>query len=111
MRSKTLLSISLLSIAALTNACSRHKVAAAPSPSTTAAADKAAMDAAARENAKPEARGNRDALLHGSWHRCFEAQGSRLRRGASRLHRQPRGRLPCQESARRVRDSIRVLIF
>ena len=52
MRSKTLLSISLLSIAALTSACSRHKVAAAPSPSTTAAADKAAMDAAARENAK-----------------------------------------------------------
>src|ERR1700755_100655 len=52
MRSKTILSISLLSIAALSSACSRHKVAAAPSPSTTSAADRAAMDAANRENAK-----------------------------------------------------------
>src|SRR5437868_6107472 len=52
MRSKTLFSISLLSIAALSSACSRHKVAAAPSPSTTASANKAAMEAADRENAK-----------------------------------------------------------
>jgi peptidoglycan-associated lipoprotein len=52
MRSKTIISISLLSIAALSSACSRHKVAAAPSPSTTTAADRAAMDAANRENAK-----------------------------------------------------------
>lgn len=52
MRSKTLLSISLLSIAALSSACSRHKVAAAPSPATTAAADRAAIDAANRENAQ-----------------------------------------------------------
>ena len=50
MRSKTLLSISLLSIAALSSACSRHKVAAAPTP--TMSADRAAADAADRENAK-----------------------------------------------------------
>jgi peptidoglycan-associated lipoprotein len=52
MRSKTLLSISLLSIAALSSACSRHKVAAAPTPATTTSADRAAIDAADRENAK-----------------------------------------------------------
>src|SRR6478752_806578 len=44
MRSKTFLSISLLSIAALTSACSRHKVAAAPTPTGPTSAD--------RENAK-----------------------------------------------------------
>jgi len=52
MRSKQLFSISLLSIAALTGACSRHKVAAAPTPSSTSAADRAAIEAADRENAK-----------------------------------------------------------
>jgi peptidoglycan-associated lipoprotein len=52
MRSKTILSISLLSFAALSSACSRHKVAAAPTPSNTMSADRAAMDAADREAAK-----------------------------------------------------------
>jgi len=53
MRSKTILSISLISVAALSSACSRHKVAAAPTPAnTTASADRAAADAAARENAQ-----------------------------------------------------------
>jgi peptidoglycan-associated lipoprotein len=52
MRSKTLLSISLLSIAALSSACSRHRAAAAPTPSNTVSADRAAIDAAERENAK-----------------------------------------------------------
>ena len=52
MRSKIILSISLLSIVALGSACSRHKVVAAPTPSTTASADRAAMEAADRENAK-----------------------------------------------------------
>jgi peptidoglycan-associated lipoprotein len=45
---KTILSISLLSFAALTSACSRHHAATAPSTSGTAAA----IDAAQRENAK-----------------------------------------------------------
>ncbi len=49
MRSKTILSISLLSIAALSSACSRHRVAAAPTPSNTASADRAAIEAADRE--------------------------------------------------------------
>jgi peptidoglycan-associated lipoprotein len=52
MRSKTLFSISLLSIAALSSACSRHKVAASATPATTSEANQAAIDAAARENAK-----------------------------------------------------------
>jgi peptidoglycan-associated lipoprotein len=52
MRSKTFLSISLLSIAALTSACSRHKVAAAPTPTGPTSADRAAIEAADRENAK-----------------------------------------------------------
>jgi len=52
MRSKTLLSISLLSIAALSSACSRHKVATAPSAAAPTPADRAAMEAADRENAK-----------------------------------------------------------
>ena len=51
MRSKIILSISLLSIAALSSACSRHKASAAPTPATSSA-DRAAMDAAERENAK-----------------------------------------------------------
>ena len=51
MRSNTLLSISLLSIAALSSACSRHKVAAAPAPANTSAS-RAAAEAADRENAK-----------------------------------------------------------
>jgi peptidoglycan-associated lipoprotein len=50
MRSKTILSISLLSFAALSSACSRNKVAAAPTPATSS--DRAAIDAADRENAK-----------------------------------------------------------
>ena len=52
MRSKTILSISLLSIAAVSSACSRHKVAAAPTPANTVSADRAAADAAERENAR-----------------------------------------------------------
>ncbi len=59
MRSKTILSISLISIAALSSACSRHKVAAAPSPATTASTDRAAADAADRENAKLRAETDR----------------------------------------------------
>src|SRR2546423_14670944 len=55
MRSTQLFAISLLSIAALTGACSRHKVAAARTPSTTSAADRAAIEAADRENAKRHA--------------------------------------------------------
>jgi peptidoglycan-associated lipoprotein len=52
MRSKTILSISLLSVAALSSACSRHRAATAPAPSQAAPADRAASDAADRENAK-----------------------------------------------------------
>lgn len=52
MRSKTILSISLLSVAALSSACSRHRVAAAPKTSPTTSADRAAIEAADRENAK-----------------------------------------------------------
>ena len=52
MRSKIILTISLLSITALGTACSRHKAATAPTPSTTASADRAAIEAADRENAK-----------------------------------------------------------
>lgn len=58
MRSKTILSISLLSFAALSSACSHNKVAAAPTPST-ASADRAAIDAADRENAKLRADADR----------------------------------------------------
>jgi len=57
MRSKTILSISLLSFAALSSACSRNKVAAAPTPSTSS--DRAAIDAADRENAKLRADADR----------------------------------------------------
>jgi len=57
MRSKTILSISLLSFAALSSACSRNKVATAPTPSP-AAADRAATDAD-RENAKLRADADR----------------------------------------------------
>jgi len=59
MRSKTILSVSLLSIAALSSACSRHRVAAAPTPSNTASADRAAIEAADRENAKLRADADR----------------------------------------------------
>src|SRR5205809_7985942 len=59
MRSKTILSISLLSIAALSSACSRHRVAAAPTPSNTASADRATIEAADRENAKLRADADR----------------------------------------------------
>jgi peptidoglycan-associated lipoprotein len=52
MRSKILFSISLLSIAALSSACSRHRVSASATPATTSAADRAAAEAAERENAK-----------------------------------------------------------
>jgi peptidoglycan-associated lipoprotein len=51
MRSKTILSVSLISIAALSSACSRHRVAATPTPANTSA-DRAASEAADRENAK-----------------------------------------------------------
>jgi peptidoglycan-associated lipoprotein len=57
MRTKTILSISLLSFAALSSACSRNKVAAAPTP--TVSADRAASDAADRENAKLRADADR----------------------------------------------------
>jgi peptidoglycan-associated lipoprotein len=56
MRNKTILTISLLSFAALSSACSRHKVAAAPTPSSS---DRAAIDAADRENAKQRAEADR----------------------------------------------------
>ena len=52
---KSLLTISLLSFAALTSACSRHHAATAPSTSTTASASNAALDAAQRESAKLQA--------------------------------------------------------
>jgi len=52
MRSKTLLSISLLSIAALSSACSRHRVSASATPAATNSPNQAAIDAAASENAK-----------------------------------------------------------
>jgi peptidoglycan-associated lipoprotein len=59
MRSKTILSISLLSVAALSSACSRHKVAIAPS--TSASPSAAASEAADRENAKLHADADRAA--------------------------------------------------
>jgi peptidoglycan-associated lipoprotein len=59
MRSKTILSISLLSVAALSSACSRHKVALAPS--TSASPSAAASEAADRENAKLHADADRAA--------------------------------------------------
>jgi len=52
MRSKTLLSISLLSIAALSSACSRHRASASATPKPIPTADRAASEAADRENAK-----------------------------------------------------------
>ena len=55
---KTLLTISLLSFAALTSACSRHRAATAPSTSTTASASNAALEAAQREGAKLQADAN-----------------------------------------------------
>ena len=66
MRSKTLLSISLLSIAALSSACSRHRVSASATPAATNSPNQAAIDAAASENAKlradaDEASANREA--------------------------------------------------
>jgi len=42
----------------LSSACSRHKVAAAPAPANAASADRAALDAADRENAKLHADDN-----------------------------------------------------
>ena len=60
MRSKTILSISLLSIAAFSSACSRHKASAAPTPAT-ASANRAAIDAAESENAKLRADENKRA--------------------------------------------------
>ncbi len=51
MRRKTILSISLISLALLGSACSRHRVAAAPTPSNTSA-DRAAIEAADRANAQ-----------------------------------------------------------
>ena len=59
MRSKLILSISLLSVAALSSACSRHKVAVAPSTAATPSA--AASDAADRENARLHADADRAA--------------------------------------------------
>ena len=58
MRAKALLSISLLSFAALGSACSRQKAAAAPAPSTRTA-DRGASDAADRENARLRAESDR----------------------------------------------------
>ena len=59
MRAKTTLSIALLSFAALSSACSRHKVAAAPTPTTSAS--RASTDAADGENAKLRADAERAA--------------------------------------------------
>jgi len=59
MRAKTTLSIALLSFAALSSACSRHKVAAAPTPTTSAS--RASTDAADSENAKLRADAERAA--------------------------------------------------
>jgi peptidoglycan-associated lipoprotein len=59
MRSKLILSIYLLSVAALSSACSRHKVAVAPS--TAATPSSAATEAADRENAKLHADADRAA--------------------------------------------------
>src|SRR5438045_5588478 len=64
MRSKTLLSISLLSIAALSSACSRHRASASTAPTPIPTADRAASEAADRENAKlhsDDANNDRDA--------------------------------------------------
>jgi peptidoglycan-associated lipoprotein len=52
MRSKTFFSISLLSIAALSSACSRHRVSASATPTPIPTADRAASEAAQRENAR-----------------------------------------------------------
>ena len=49
MRTKTIFSVSLILFAGLTSACSRHKVAAGPTPTS---ASQAATDAADRESAK-----------------------------------------------------------
>src|SRR3954463_3222716 len=49
---KNIISISLISIAALSSACSRHRVAAAPAPANATSADRAAAEAADRENAR-----------------------------------------------------------
>jgi peptidoglycan-associated lipoprotein len=59
MRSKTILSIALLSVAALSSACSRHKVATAPSTASTPST--AASEAADRENARLHADADRAA--------------------------------------------------
>jgi peptidoglycan-associated lipoprotein len=59
MRAKTTLSIALLSFAALSSACSRHKVAAAPTPTTSAS--RASTDAADQESAKLRADSERAA--------------------------------------------------
>jgi len=64
MRSKTFLSISLLSIAALSSACSRHRASASTAPTPIPTADRAASEAADRENAKlhsDDANNDRDA--------------------------------------------------
>lgn len=53
---KSLLSISLLSFAALTSACSRHHAATAPS--TTGSASASALEAAQRESARIQADAN-----------------------------------------------------
>src|SRR5207237_10353508 len=63
-RSKTFLSISLLSIAALSSACSRHRASASTAPTPIPTADRAASEAADRENAKlhsDDANNDRDA--------------------------------------------------
>ncbi len=53
MRTRIILSLSILSVAVLATGCSRHRAAsAAPTPNRTASADQAASEAAAREAAK-----------------------------------------------------------
>src|SRR5256885_10282906 len=54
----SLLSISLLSFAALTSSCSRHHAATAPSTSTAGSASSTALEAAQRESARIQADAN-----------------------------------------------------
>ena len=54
----SILTISLLSFAALTSACSRHHAATAPSTSTAGSASASALEAAQRESAKIQSDAN-----------------------------------------------------
>ena len=52
MRTRIILSISMLSVAVLASGCSRNKASATPTPNRTASADQAANEAAEREAAR-----------------------------------------------------------